>query len=226
VSSCVVFTQVAGGNAVGALFNSTLANIAGIFLSPLLLSLLLQNGLGALPKGETVRILKDLALTILLPFAAGQGARFLFAKPFVSRSRPLFAALSNALILLIIFFAFCKSARNEFLHEKALQLLVPFLFLAVSHLLLTAAAIGGARLLRLGSGDMIAAAFVAPQKTIAMGIPLLTTYFANDPQTLALAIVPLLFYHPWQLLVAGVLKSMPFFKKLGGVSSDGAPAKN
>ncbi|MBE3063944.1 MAG: bile acid:sodium symporter, partial [Spirochaetes bacterium] len=56
VSSCVVFTQAAGGNAVGALFNSTLANIAGIFLSPLLLSILLQNGLGALPKGETVRI--------------------------------------------------------------------------------------------------------------------------------------------------------------------------
>lgn len=220
VSSCVVFTQVAGGNAVGALFNSTLANIAGIFLSPLLLSFMLQNGLGALPKGETIRILRDLALTILLPFAAGQGARFLFAKALVSRRRSLFATLSNALILLIIFFAFSKSARNEFLHERAFQLLVPFLYLAVSHLILTAAAYGGARVLRLDGVDTIAAVFVAPQKTIAMGIPLLTTYFANDPQTLALAIVPLLFYHPWQLLVAGLLKSAPFLRKAGAVPAD------
>jgi sodium/bile acid cotransporter 7 len=225
VSSCVVFTQVAGGNAVGALFNSTLANIAGIFLSPLLLSLLLQNGLGALPKGETVRILKDLALTILLPFAAGQGARLLFAKPLVSKHRSLLAAVSNALILLIIFFAFCKSSRNEFLHEKAAQLLLPFLYLAVSHLILAAAAYGGARVLRLDGADTIAAVFVAPQKTIAMGIPLLSTYFAGDPQTLALAIVPLLFYHPWQLLVAGLLKSAPFFRKMGSASPNAAPTK-
>jgi sodium/bile acid cotransporter 7 len=220
VSSCVIFTQVAGGNAVGALFNSTLANIAGIFLSPLLLSIVLQNGLGALPKGETIRILRDLALTILLPFIAGQGARFLFAKAFVSRRRSLFATLSNALILLVIFFAFCKSARNEFLHDKAAQLLVPFLYLAVSHLILTAAAYGGARVLRLDGADTIASVFVAPQKTIAMGIPLLTTYFAREPQTLALAIVPLLFYHPWQLLVAGLLRSAPFVRKGAVVSVD------
>ena len=225
VSSCVIFTQVAGGNAVGALFNSTLANIAGIFLSPLLLSFMLQNGLGSLPKGEMIRILRDLALTILLPFIAGQGARFLFAKALVSRRRSLFATLSNALILLVIFFAFCKSARNEFLHDKAPQLLVPFLYLTVSHLILTAAAYGGAKVLRLDGVDTIAAVFVAPQKTIAMGIPLLTTYFAGDPQTLALAIVPLLFYHPWQLLVAGLLKGAPFLKRAGGVSADASETR-
>ena len=226
VSSCVIFAQMAGGNAVGALFNSTLANIAGIFLSPLILSFMLQNGLGVLPKGETIRILKDLALTIFLPFIAGQGARFLFAKAFISRRRSLFAILSNALILLIIFFAFCKSARNELLHDKAPQLLVPFLYLAVSHLILTAAAYGGARVLRLNGVDTIAVVFVAPQKTIAMGLPLLTTYFANDPQMLALAIVPLLFYHPWQLLVAGFLRSAPFIRKAGAVSIDAGEAQS
>jgi predicted Na+-dependent transporter len=79
--------------------------------------------------------------------------------------------------------------------------------------------------LRLDGADTIAAVFVAPQKTIAMGIPLLTTYFAGDPQTLALAIVPLLFYHPWQLLVAGLLKGAPFLKRAGGVSADASETR-
>ena len=46
-----------------------------------------------------------------------------------------------------------------------------------------------------------------PQKTLAVGIPLLSTYFAHDPELLAVAILPLLFYHPWQLMIAGFIKS-------------------
>ena len=55
--------------------------------------------------------------------------------------------------------------------------------------------------------------YAAPQKTLAMGAPLLTTYFAGDPETLGLALIPLLFYHPWQLLVAGMLKSSPLVRR-------------
>ena len=50
VSSCIVFTQVARGNVIATIFNASLANVAGVFLSPLLLSLLLQqSGRGPCP---------------------------------------------------------------------------------------------------------------------------------------------------------------------------------
>ena len=56
------------------------------------------------------------------------------------------------------------------------------------------------------AGRGATAVFVAPQKTLAMGVPLLSTYFAAQPEVLGIAMIPLLFYHPWQLLTAGVAK--------------------
>ena len=40
-----------------------------------------------------------------------------------------------------------------------------------------------------------------------MGVPLLSTYFAGREDLLGLAIIPLLFYHPFQILVAGIVKN-------------------
>jgi sodium/bile acid cotransporter 7 len=214
VSSCVVFTQSARGNAAGAMFSSTLANCLGVVVSPLLLSLLLRGVHYSLPLSEVARILVNLGLTILVPFAAGQGIRLLGARQFAGRHRGQLGVLSNSLILAIIFFAFGKSARGELFHTGALELLLPFTYLALSHLLLVLAGYAGARLLSLSAENRIAAVFVAPQKTIAMGLPLLSAYFAANPGMLAAAILPLLFYHPFQLLVAGLLRGSALMRRI------------
>jgi sodium/bile acid cotransporter 7 len=225
VSSCVVFTQAAGGNAAGAMFSSTLANSLGVLVSPLLLSFLLRGAHYALPLSEVARILANLGLTILVPFAAGQGLRLLFARQFAARHRAALGVVSNSLILAIIFFAFGKSGRGELFHESAARLLLPFTYLALSHLLLVLGSYAGARLLGLSAGNRIAALFVAPQKTIAMGLPLLSSYFAGNPDLLAAAILPLLFYHPFQLLVAGVLRGSAWMDRVrAGTSAGGGAA--
>jgi sodium/bile acid cotransporter 7 len=61
-----------------------------------------------------------------------------------------------------------------------------------------------ARALGLNREDTIAAAFCAPQKTIASGIPLAKAIFGAHPG-LGLILLPILFYHPLQLIVCGVL---------------------
>lgn len=52
ISSCSVFTQGSGGNTAGTMFNATLSNIAGIIISPLLLSLLLKGAGAGLDPGQ------------------------------------------------------------------------------------------------------------------------------------------------------------------------------
>jgi sodium/bile acid cotransporter 7 len=214
VSSCVVFTQSAGGNAVGAMFSSTMANGLGVLVSPLLLSFVLKGAHHALPSSEVARILLNLGLTMLVPFAAGQLIRLLFARQFASRHRAALGVVSNSLILVIIFFAFGKSAHGGLFHDSALDLLLPLAYLALSHLLLVLASVAGARLIGLGAGNRVAALFVAPQKTVAMGLPLLSAYFASSPDILAAAILPLLFYHAFQLLVAGLVRGSPFIARI------------
>lgn len=211
VSTCVVFTQATGGNTVGALFNAALANVAGIFVSPLLLSLFLAGSTAALPAGEMLGTLQSLVLSMLLPVVAGQIVHVRF-RELAHRKRAIFSNTSSALILIIVYITISSTADNpEFLGMLS-QLPVPFAFLAATHILLVAAAFYGARVFRFSLADQICAMYVGPQKTMAMGVPLLSVYFAGSPDILAVALLPLLFYHPFQLLIAGVLRGLPAFR--------------
>jgi predicted Na+-dependent transporter len=93
-------------------------------------------------------------------------------------------------------------------------MLGPFAYLAAAHLALLALAYGGARALRLSPQNTISVLYVAPQKTLAAGAPLLSTYFAASPEILGVALLPLLFYHAWQLLVAGVVRGSRLVARL------------
>ena len=204
VSSCIVFTQLAGGNVVATIFNASLANVAGVFLSPLLLSLLLQQTGRALPADELLRVLTALSVKMLLPVVAGQVARARL-RDTVRRYRKGISVFMNAAIVAIIWFSFSEPALDPGFAASLLQLWPLFGYLALSHLLLLGAVWGISRALRLDRANTATALFVAPQKTLAMGAPLLSTYFAAMPDQLGLALLPLIVYHLWQLTVAGFL---------------------
>ena len=206
ISTCVVFTQTTGGNSVGAIFNSAFANMAGIFISPLLLSLFLSGTKAALPLKEILPILESLVITMLLPILLGQYFRRGHATA-ADRGRKRLSEGSSALILLIVFITISTTAANKGFLGMLPQLAVPFSFLAASHLLFIFILYKGSSLMRFSREDRICAIYVGPQKTIAMGVPLLSVFFASRPELLALAVLPLLFYHPFQLFVAGILRS-------------------
>jgi sodium/bile acid cotransporter 7 len=166
ISSCIVFTQVSGGNVMGTMFNAALANILGVIISPVLLSLLMRGGGVPIPASEILRILKSLGLQMLLPIASGQVLRRFFRAAAVKHKKRLSVA-SNIFILFILYFAFSKTARNPDFLGNLRSLIGPFCYLAVAHLLLLAA----------------------------------------TPEVLGIALLPLVFYHAFQLLTAGFVKS-------------------
>lgn len=219
ISSCIVFTQITGGNTVGTMFNATLSNIAGVVLSPLILSIMLRGSEAVLISGEIGRILGSLGLKMLLPIAAGQAVRALI--PVVKRAavegKGAFRTVSNGLILLIIFFSISKTAGIPGFRSTLAHMGLPFLFLAGFHAFLLAAAYIGGRMIRLERGSLKSALFAAPQKTVALGVPLVSAYFADSPEILGVALLPIVFYHSFQLITAGSMKSLPFFTAERGV---------
>ncbi len=217
VSSCIVFTQLARGNVVATIFNASLANVLGVFLSPLLLSWLLQRTGRALPAEELLRMLSSLSLQMLLPVAIGQVLR-LRLRAWIERQRRRFGVFMNGAIVVIVWFSFSRPALDPTFAPSLLRFWPLLGYLAVSHLLLLGLAWSGARALRLDRANTCTALFVAPQKTLALGAPLLTTFFAGDPDLLGLALLPLIMYHLWQLAVAG------FLPRLVGPAADGPAA--
>ena len=214
VSSCIVFTQSARGNTVAAVFNASLANTVGIFLSPLLLSLLLSSAGRGMPVDQLLSTLRGLALNMLIPIIIGQVVRIKL-REFADRHRRKFGVASSSLILAVVVLAFGRTASNPEFMRYATELPWLFVYLAGVHLTLVALVLVSTKLLKLSTPDRITAMFVAPQKTLALGAPLLTIYFSGQ-EILGVALLPLIFYHPFQLLTAGLLKGLPFVRSADG----------
>lgn len=202
VSTSVVLTAVARGNTPGALFNAALSNLLGVILTPVLVHLLMK-GTGQAAGGFGPLLAKILMLT-LLPFTAGMLLRPL-VKGWVDAHRAWSTRISNAVIVFIVYAAFCDSVKEDIWHRQATSvttlacLLVVLLFTGISLLVhLTC------RLLKLNREDAIAAYFCSVKKTLAMGVPLAVLIFGPGGE-LSLILLPVMLYHPLQLFVNGVL---------------------
>lgn len=201
ISTSPVLTTIAGGNTVGAIFNAVLSNLLGIILTPLWATWLMNKTGESRPLGSIIR---EVLLTLLLPLAIGQLVRLRYAR-WIDPRKKRFSNLSSGLILFIVFASFCNSMKAHVWQKygwlvtgKAAGGVVVLFFTA------TLLADGLAWLLRLNRGDKIVAVFSSPHKTLASGIPMAKAIFGGHPG-FTLIILPLMFYHPLQLFVCGLI---------------------
>ncbi len=201
ISTSVVFTAAAGGNTPGALFNAAFSNIIGVVITPVLVQMLMQKPGSSAPFAPL--LLKIMLLT-LVPFAAGMLLRNL-VKDWVDSRKIWVTRISNFVILFIVYTAFCDSvvenvwARYGLLLTAKILLLIVLLYSIMSLLVFSAN-----RFLRLSREDAIASYFCSVKKTLAMGVPLAVLIFGHQAD-LTLILLPVMFYHPLQLIVNGVL---------------------
>jgi solute carrier family 10 (sodium/bile acid cotransporter), member 7 len=201
VSTSVVLTSVARGNTPGAIFNAGLSNILGVMLTPLLVRFLMQASGQVASFGP---LLLKITLLTLVPFIVGMACRMALRK-WVDQNRRFLNLISNGVILFIVYTAFCDSVEGRVWERYGvgltLQVLgaVVILFTTVSLLVL-----GVSSLVRLSREDFIAALFCSVKKTLAMGVPLAQLIFGTHAN-LGLILLPIMFYHPFQLFICGLL---------------------
>ncbi|MFZ1985918.1 MAG: bile acid:sodium symporter family protein [Desulfatitalea sp.] len=201
IATNVAYTALSGGNVAGAVFNSTLANFAGIFITPLWISLWLQVGGEALPLGK---LFLDISLMLLAPLLVGQACRP-FVNKWVDGRKKYFSVASSLIILFIVHAAFCNSWKNNIWSVQGTQAVVLAAAGAASLFVVTMGLVYlGTRIFRFDRANAVAALFCAPQKTLAAGVPLAKLIFAAHAE-LGLILLPIMLYHPLQLLVGGLL---------------------
>lgn len=149
-------------------------------------------------------LLLKIVLLTLVPFFAGMVLRP-FVKNWVDAQKAWVARISNTVIVFIVYSAFCDSVVERIWQTHgwtmtALVLLfVVLLFAGMSGLIgLTC------QMLKLNHEDSIAAYFCSVKKTLALGVPLAILIFGQSAD-LPLILLPIMFYHPLQLLVNGIL---------------------
>jgi len=213
ISSCVVMTTAAGGRTSCALLNAAGGNLLGIVISPLLLGFLVVGG-GSVGHDSSVRTIIKLCWLVLLPFVAGQvGARFL-PQAVNSGVKRVQSRAAQCCILLIMFCAFSKSMSS--LGAALGGLWRCFAYLALFHIALAYVAAAFARGLHLSPADTVAAIYCGTQKTLAMGLPLAYAFFESSAAEVGLVILPLTFYHLFQLVYGGM--RMPYWARRTAVA--------
>uniref|UniRef100_A0A3B4XM40 Sodium/bile acid cotransporter n=1 Tax=Seriola lalandi dorsalis TaxID=1841481 RepID=A0A3B4XM40_SERLL len=194
VSSAVILTKAVGGNEVTHSHVGSLLSSSGIIVTPVLLLLFLGSS-SSVPFSS---IFSQLFMTVVVPLILGQVCRS-FLREFLERRKPPFGAVSSAVLLMIIYTTFCDTFSNPNIELDPTSLLLVVLISQYSVCVCVCVSGSG-----FSPADTVAIVFCSTHKSLTLGIPMLKIVFAGY-EHLSLISVPLLIYHPAQILLGSVL---------------------
>ncbi|MBN3316528.1 NTCP7 protein, partial [Atractosteus spatula] len=176
VSSAVILTKAVGGNELGS---SSSVPFSSIF--------------------------SQLFMTVVVPLIIGQIVQR-YSKEWLERKKLPFGTISSCVLLMIIYTTFCDTFSNPTIDLDKFSLIVVILIIfsiQLGFMLLTFLFSTGKK-----SGftpaDTVAIMFCATHKSLTLGIPMMKIVFAGH-EHLSLISIPLLIYHPTQILLGSVL---------------------
>ena len=203
VGSGVAFTRSANGNVEAALLNSMAANLAGIFLTPALIHFYL----GADSSVDPIASSSKLLVQAFLPVALGMSLRLIpgVASAAEGGLKEPSKLLGDAILLAIIAKTFVTAEQSEAgmldFNSSAhlVSVLLVFMLLHKGSIFLAASRVGA-----FSREDVVCALYMGSHKTLAFGLPLISTTFEGDPN-LASYVLPLVIYHPLQIFASSLL---------------------
>lgn len=202
LSSGVVMTETAGGNAATALLITVFANGAGVFATPLLLEGL-TAGAGrssalVLDKGA---LMGTLAVLVLVPLSAGMVLRRPVSALFQTVKGPSPGAINTILVILVVWIAVCGSRAT--IIQGLARMPAVLVLCVVFHGGVLFAAFITVRALGLAAGRREAVIFVGGQKTLPLSVLIQTAIFPQYGQALVFCVC----HHVLHLIMDGCVLS-------------------
>ena len=200
VQSSIAFTSMAGGNVPAAVVSASLSSLLGVFLTPLLMSLLVGTQGGMAHPAEAIG---KILLQLLVPFVAGHLLRP-WIGGWVERRRAILRYTDQGTILLVVYTAFSAAVIEGLWQKTPLPALLAvagfaIVLLAVAMTLITWIS----RRLGFSRHDEIPIVFCGSKKSLATGVPMAKVMFAAG--SLGAIVLPIMIYHQIQLIVCAVV---------------------
>ena len=201
VQSSIAFTSIGRGNVPAAICSAASSNVAGIFITPLLVGLFMAET--AKGGGISLQSIEAVVLQLLLPFIAGHLFRPRIAE-FLTRHKSIISKADRSSILLVVYTAFSAAVveglwRRLSALDIALVLVLDAIVLAIA----VAATTFAARTLGFSKEDQIAIVFAGSKKSLASGVPMAGALF--PAAMVGPLLVPLMFFHQMQLMVCAIM---------------------
>jgi sodium/bile acid cotransporter 7 len=200
VQSSIAFTSIARGNVPAAICSATVSNLIGVFLTPLLVALLLEQGNGSTAPLDAVW---KIVSFLLVPFVVGHALRPLIGG-WLERNNPWLGYVDRGSILFIVYIAFSEGVVAGIWHRlPPVSLLVLALVAAVLLGVVMCSLTWLARRLQFDKEDEIAIVFCGSKKSLASGLPMAKLLFTGP--SVGFIVLPLMLFHQLQLMVCAAL---------------------
>jgi sodium/bile acid cotransporter 7 len=201
VQSSIAFTSIAKGNVSAAVCSASASSLIGIFLTPVVVSVMITNRNAGL--SSSLNGIWDIGLQLFMPFIAGQLLRPWIAGS-LERGMPVLRYVDQGSILLIVYTAFSEAVIEGLWHRTPMAALGG-LVVVDAVLLMAALLVTGFTAKRLGfsKADQITIVFCGSKKGLASGISMAKVLFSGP--TVGAVVLPLMLFHQIQLMVCAVL---------------------
>jgi len=221
VSSSVAMTSAARGNVPVAVFNATLSSLIGIVLTPLWMSLLLKTSGQSLDVGK---VFIDLCIWLVLPLIVGQLCRPLIGA-WLHKHKKLTQIADRGTILLLVYTSFCDSfAKHIWSGNSPANLLITIVATLALFFIVLLALWKFCDRTGIAPSFRSAVVFCGTKKSLATGVPMAHLVFAGHAG-LGLILLPIMLYHPLQLLICTPLANRWAREANTAVADAPTPAK-
>lgn len=200
VQSSIAFTSVARGNVPAAICSASASNLLGIFLTPLMVSVIVvaHNA-----QHSSVDSILKIVYQLLLPFVAGQVARP-WIGVWMDRNKSWLRWVDQSSVLLVVYVAFSEAVDQGLWHQVPPMMLISLLLISATLLgIIMVLTTFGSRRLGFNKEDEITIVFCGSKKSLASGVPMAKVLFAS--QTVGMVLLPLMLFHQIQLMVCAIL---------------------
>ena len=202
VQSAIAFTAMAHGNVPAAVCSASASTLVGVFVSPLLISLVVVPQ-GAVAGGRAVDAIGHILLQLMVPFVVGHLLRP-WIGGWIKRRAARLKFVDQGSILLVVYTAFSAAVIEGLWKQVPVSALAGLLVVCA---VLLSLALGCttwlARRFGFDKEDEITIVFCGSKKSLASGIPMAKVLFASH--AVGAVVLPLMLFHQMQLMVCAVL---------------------
>ena len=199
VSSSIVMVSLAKGNIPTAIFNASLSGLLGVVITPLWMSIFMQDTAGF----EFGEVVQKLFLQVLLPLIIGLGLQRFFGNA-ARRNSSKISFFDKSIIAIIVYTSFSAAFTSNLFTSVGLTELLKLVTIIVLLFFLIYFIIGQiCKLMNFNIEDRIAAKFCGTKKSLVHGSVMVKIIFGNAAST-ALFLLPIMLYHILQLLIIAV----------------------
>ncbi|MEH3045562.1 bile acid:sodium symporter family protein [Sphingomonas adhaesiva] len=200
VQSSIAFTSIARGNVAAAVCSASFSNLAGIVVTPLLVTLLMK---GAGHAHVSLAQVEGIVLQLLAPFVIGHLSRP-WTGAWIARRKTLVTTVDRGSILLVVYTAFGAAVADGLWHRvSGTDLAVLLAICGVLLAIVLAATWFAARALHLPRADAIVLLFCGSKKSLASGVPIAGVLF--PAVQVGMVILPVMLFHQIQLIACAVI---------------------